>query len=161
MIWFCFPVSQFSRLDKKRSENHTPSGAKQCESVRMWDCVTGIWEWYVPCVSSHLRLLESQIVWMGYESNFYLTFANALILVPSMSCFSSWKKLLKVHENVVASQNFIRTLHTFWSLPKFHSILTFWSLPKLWNAILWFGNNLEIFFLVGSRLRQFRRFSIF
>ena len=100
MIWFCFPVSQISRLFKKRSENHTPSGAKQCESVRMWDCVTGIWEWYVPCVSSHLRLLESQIKWMGYESDFYPTFTNAQILVPSMSCFSSWKKLLIVHSAV-------------------------------------------------------------
>ena len=88
-----------------------------CESVRMWDCATGIWEWFLsnlapillPSISNflsqrkrsenhtqfcakHERVWECEIVRLGFESDFCLTLSNAPILLPSISNFSSRRK---------------------------------------------------------------------
>ena len=97
----------------------------------------------MPSFAKHLRMWESEIVWLGFESVFCLTFPNALSIVPSISNFGAPPKkfgsLPKFYWGPLklllgASQNFIG------SLPKC------WSILKLLNVMLWFGSNLKIFF---------------
>ena len=65
-------VSNFSSW-RKLSENHTPFCAK------------------------HLRMWESEIVWLEFESDFCLTWSIDLILLLSVSNFSSQQKLSEKH----------------------------------------------------------------
>ena len=145
-----------------------------CQSMRKWDCA--IWESFFVLLCLMLqfclpvsnffcsqRSLQKNVchvlpniwdcekVWLGFESDFCLTFPNALSIVPSISNFGAPQKnfgsLPKVYWGplkllLVASQNFIG------SLPKC------WSILKLLNVMLRFGSNLKIF-LVGFILRQF------
>ena len=55
----------------------------------------------MPCFAKHLRVWESEIVWLGLESDFCLTFSNALSFVPSISNLSSLQKLSEVHSAIV------------------------------------------------------------
>ena len=100
------------------------------------------------------KILEPPKILLGASQNFQAS-PNLITFKHFGASPSSLKRKKKeinwLPDIFGASQNFIRSLHTFRSLPKFDSILTFWSLPKLLNAILRFGNNLNIFFLVGFK----------
>ena len=116
---FCFPASW-----RKLSENHTPFCAKH---LRVWEseivwlefesdfCLTWsidlilllsvsnfssqekLSEKHMPLCVKHLRVWESESVWLKYESDFCLSWSIAPILSSSVSNFSSWQKLSEKH----------------------------------------------------------------
>ena len=116
-------VSNFSSW-RKLSENHTPFCAKH---LRVWEseivwlefesdfCLTWsidlilllsvsnflsqqkLLEKHMPLCVKHLRVWESESVWLKYESDFCLSWSIAPILSSSVSNFSSWQKLSEKH----------------------------------------------------------------
>ena len=116
-------ISNFSSR-RKRSENHTPFCAKhvkvwECEIVRLGFesdfCLTlsnapillpsisnfsfrqKHWESHMQFCAKDVRVWESEIVWLEFESDFCLTWSIDLILLLSVSNFSSQQKLSEKH----------------------------------------------------------------